>query len=188
MIKELPLIYVAITEDMVRQARMDESKIIAQKGGIWDADGEWTEQSDDCDFIGSLAQQAVSIQFRIWGFHPPETPFFNPDITHDPFDFFWREERLDVKGSPTSKDWPDVYPKSRFLRIDHKGEKDLGKTDRYIFVKIDLQDRLAIIAGVIGVKKFWNIAQDCSGMGIKTPSHYVLAKDLDSFRDFVFGV
>ena len=173
---------------MIKQARLDESNIIAQKGGVWDSDGEWAEFSNDIDFVGSLAQQAVSTQFKLWGFLPEETPFFNPDINNDQFDFLWLEERLDVKGSSTAKGFPDVYPNSRFLRTDHKCEKDIAKIDRYVFVKVNYQDKVAIIAGTIRVRKFWAMAKKCEGMSVTTPSHYILAKNLESFKKFVFAV
>lgn len=182
---------VPLTDEMVKQARMDESNIIEQKGGyLWDADGQWEEHNPEEDFIGSLAQQAVSWQFSEWGFAPEETPFFVATKTADEFDFRWRYENLDVKGSPTSPDYPKVYPRSRFLLPYHKREKHRGKVQRYIFVKVNYPDRVALIAGIIHFNDFWSKAQDCeeAGMAVKTPSAFVLTTDLASFRNFVFGV
>ena len=96
-------------------------------------------------------------------------------------DFEWRYEKCDVKSSPVSEDYPKVYPTSRLLVRD--GTK---KVDRFVFTKINLKDKVVLIAGCIKSHKFWDLAKPLIE-NAKHPCHYVLAKELSPFRDFIYA-
>jgi hypothetical protein len=116
---------------------------------------------------------------------------FDATITSDDFDFMWRYELCDVKGSPFGKKWHDVVPNSHFFIESSKELFHRRKgLKRYIFVKIDLEDDMAVIAGVISVEDFWKKGGDArvAGMKVLTPTTFVDAPQLESFRKFAFGI
>lgn len=173
----LDLQYIPLTKEMVALAEKHEKQFRENKG-------IQNMLTEDCDLIGSLAQQAVVKQFELWHFKADNSKIFDPNITSDKYDFIWRYEKCDVKGSSLGKDWHDVFKNTRFLI---ESEKELSHRvkglQRYVFVKIDLQDRMAIIAGTISFEDFWRKSYDAEeyDMRVKKPTRFILASQLTSF-------
>lgn len=180
------LTFIPITDEMIELAQEHQDLLIKQHG-------EQNVLVENQGITGSIAQQAVVWQMRKWGFEPEDSPIFDENIRSDKYDFEWRYEKIDVKGSPLGKGWHTVYPKSRLLVQNNKREKHLQKgIDRYLFVKIDHDDETdkplqAIVVGFYNVNNFWKYGLDGSDMKVKEPTTYVLAKDCTPFKDFVFA-
>lgn len=174
-------IHVEITEELIQQAELDNESIKRQKG---DDNKSTILMTESNDFIGSLAQNSVFQYFDDVGIYIQKTSFFDKSIHQDECDFEHRGLN-DIKGSPTTKQWNQVYPRSRFLLSDHQLKKEV---DWYTFVKIDLEENIAHIAGVINYGDFMDKSEPFQSQNTKSPCHFILAKDLKPFRDYVFGV
>lgn len=180
---KLYLDYIPITSEMAERARKDANSLDTQHGRD-------TRLTRDSGFIGSLAQQAVAKQFSLWGLKPENSRIFDPSITSDECDFVWRYERCDVKGSPCGKNWHDVFPNTHFfIETEKKKVHEEKGLQRYVFVKIDLEENMAIISGVMSFEDFWKKGVDArvAGMRVKIPTTFVDARQLDSFRKFVYS-
>lgn len=142
------------------------------------------------DLYGYIGQFGIIDWFQDLGFNSEHEDYFTDDKKGDEYDFIWRYERCDVKASPTSKDYPKVYPKSRLLVKD-----DTKQVDRLVFVKVNIPDRKMFIAGTISWQNFWGVpeeylegkAKPFESKNSKYPCHYILAKDLDDFKKFVYA-
>lgn len=173
-------VIVGLDDEMISQAYKNQKDMINNKGGMFNS------YSDLCDVIGSLAQQAVAYQMMMWGLKPENSDFFQRDINSDEFDFMWRYEKVDVKGSPFGEGWHIIYPKTRFLIEQNKENIHFQKgINRYVFVKIDLKLKKAIIAGIISFNRFWEQAVREDSGNWKVPTAWVSFNDLESFEDFV---
>ena len=136
------------------------------------------------DFYGVLGQHAVLEKIRDWGFDPIAEKYFDEDNRQgDQFDLYWRYQRCDVKASPTSKDFPKVYPKSRLLLRENTKE-----VDTLIFAKVNVQERKVYVPGVISWDRFHRISKPFQSENMKHPCYWIQARDLSSFRKFVYGV
>lgn len=171
-------IHIDITPDMLVQAHKDEANIKNQKGL---ANPSTKFLSNDRDFIGSLGQNAVFGWFEEAGIYIEKTPYFNQNINNDKFDFFHRGAN-DVKSSPMQNGWSDIYPMSAFLISEHQKQKVL---DWYTFVKVDLENMVVHIAGVISYEDFW---KNSTEEKYKVNCNKILAKQLQPFRDYALGV
>jgi hypothetical protein len=140
--------------------------------------------NNDRDLLGFLGQASVVHKIREWGYEPKFSAYFNPALTGDDGDFEWRYEKCDVKASSVSKDFPKVYPNSRFLIKD---KSEVKEVDRYVFCKVDIPKRVVLIAGCMNYNRFWRDSKPLESDKCKEPCHYVLAKDLDSFRKFIYA-
>lgn len=162
---------VSILEKDIEESEDYNKLLINQKGGIVN------EMSDHFGYIGYLSQKAVERALIQLNVDYVKSPYFNPNIHRDEYDYIIQGFKCDVKGSPGK-----IYKKSRFLVRDDKKEKD-KLIDVYIFVKIE--EKLAQIVGVISYKKFWNISTSSSGMKVVKPCHYVLKDNLLPLRKFI---
>jgi hypothetical protein len=138
--------------------------------------------NEDRDLIGAIGQLWVIEQIKSWGFVPQEWGYFDPNKRSDDCDFIWRYEKCDVKASPTQ--FPQIYRNSRFLIKDDSESK---KVDHYIFVKVDLAGKKVVIAGCMKYNCFWEDSLPFESYKIKYPCHYILAKDLTPFEDFIYA-
>lgn len=181
----LDLQYVPLTKDMFKKAEEDDKNFYKLKNGLHGF------MSENCNIIGSLAQQAVAKQFEIWKFKPINSPFFDDKVKSDKYDFMWRGEKCDVKGSEMGKGWHDIYPNSvLMIESDEKIPHKIKGIQRYVFVGIDLEDKMAIICGQIKYEDFWRIGKNAreSGFKVKKATTYIRAKEAGSFRKFVYSV
>jgi hypothetical protein len=123
----------------------------------------------DRDTIGYMGQAAVALVLD----QAEASPYFNPDLKGDEFDFKLDGERIDVKSS-TLGNAPPYCPKCRLLVRD--GTKE---TDRYVFCKVDSKSRKVYIVGTITYNRFQEISKPFKA---KYPCRYVLRKDLEPFE------
>jgi hypothetical protein len=131
----------------------------------------------DKNLIGAIGQLVATKQIRDWGYDV-ETCYFDPEVSSDSCDFMWKYEKVDVKSSPG-------YASGHNSRFLIKEESESKKVDRYVFVKVNLEERNCYIAGCITYNDFWNKALVFESPRIKFPCKYVLGKDLTSFKDFI---
>lgn len=142
------------------------------------------------DLYGYIGQLGVVEWMNSLGFEVEHGEYFKDDKLGDDCDFVWRDEKCDVKASSTSKGYPIVYPKTRFLVKD--GTKEV---DRFVFAKVNLPDKILLIAGTMSWYDFWGvpeeykkgIARPFESERIKHPCHFVLARELESFTNFVYA-
>lgn len=170
-------VHVDITEELIQQALQDERNLARQKG---ENNPTTNVLSKRRDFVGSLGQNAVFLWFENAGIEIDKTPYFNPNIHDDKFDFVHRGTN-DVKSKQLGKGWGTIYPRSSFIVSYHQKPKPM---DWYTFVGIDLENNIAHIAGVISASEFWD---KCEDIQLKIKSGKILAKDLMPFRNYVFA-
>lgn len=174
-------VHVDITDDMIEQAQLDNRSLKNQKG----KDNKSTIlMTVNNDIIGSIAQNSVFKFFDESSIYIEKTKYFDKSIHKDKCDFEHRGLN-DVKGSPTKGKWNEVYPNTSFLLSDHQLEKEV---DWYTFVRVDFDNRIAHIAGVISYSDFMDKAQKMESPNLKSPCHFIMAKHLQSFRNYAFGV
>lgn len=171
-----------ISRSLKDQAEEDSKNITQQKGFV---NASTVNLSERRDYVGSIAQNGLIEKIYSMGIKVEEvTPYFNSSIHQDEYDFKQRGARVDVKGSEMTSDFPQVYPNTRFLIKDKSKDK---RVDYYAFVKVNLEDDLIHIAGIISYEDFWTLGQPFIGK-FKNPSHFVLAKDLKPLMPFILGV
>jgi hypothetical protein len=139
--------------------------------------------NDKRDFYGYLGQLGVIEWMESKKLYPEHGKYFEESKKGDKCDFIWRGELCDVKTSPVTKEFPYVYKKSRLLLND-----ETKKVDRLVFAKVNLWDKVLYIAGTVSWYTFYYLAKPLTGENVKDPCHYVLAKDLDDFWDYAFGI
>lgn len=176
-----------ITDDLIELAEKDEYHLALQKGV---RNPTTLNLNKRHDFIGSLAQNGVFRYVRALGFAlEDETPYFDATINQDRYDYMNRGAIYDVQGAPMGE-FEDgrkievVYPNTRFLIKNEKEEKEM---DYYTFCKVDVENGIVHIAGVISYNKFWDELDQEGEETYKHPCHYCRAKDLTSFRDSILG-
>lgn len=170
-----------ISDFTIEQAREDSANLKKQKGHN---NPSTIEMSHDRDIIGSIAQNIVFEYFDQEGLYIAKTSFFDKAIHRDACDFEHRGLN-DVKGSPTRNGYNKIYPSTSFLLSDHQRDK---KVDWYTFVRLDMENREAHIAGVIAYYDFLEYSKPMESPNLKSPCHYIETKYLKPFRDYVFGV
>lgn len=168
------ILSVSITEEMFIQAKEDSKNIKEQKGV-----GNKTSivLTEDNDFIGSLAQNGVFRYLDLQGIQYTRSRFFDSSIHKDSYDFLVKDKKWDVKGSPKDPKY-EIGENSRYLVMLDDKEKIV---DYYLFVKVDVGNKIIYIPGYIGYKEFWE------GKGalfispkVKYPCWYILGKDIIS--------
>lgn len=173
--------HIEITQDLIDQAEIDAKNIKQQKG----ANNKSTiNMVNNHDIIGSIAQNVVFRYFEQNGILIEETPYFDKSIHKDKCDFEHRGLN-DVKGSPAKRGWKEIRPYTSFLLSDHQRAK---KVDWYTFVRLDMDDRIAHIAGVISYQDFLDKSVEATFANLKSPCHYIEAKHLEPMRRYAFGI
>lgn len=140
------------------------------------------------DLYGYIGQQGVIEWIESQGFIVEYGDYFDDSNSGDEYDFIWKYEKCDVKTSPTDKDFPRVYRNSRFLVKE--GTK---KVDRFVFAKVNAEEKLLYIAGTISWADFYGteenqkpLSKEFESENMKHPCRYILNKDLESFKDFIY--
>lgn len=134
------------------------------------------------DLIGSLGQNGIIDVFNRYGMQGglELTPYYDPSIHKDEYDFLYRGHDYDVK-STIMKKFKAVANHSAFLVSDRQMNKRVGS---YCFAMVDLDNNLIHYAGVITYEKFWQIAQQ-AGEWAKSPAHIVEARDLQPLGEII---
>ena len=174
-------LHLDISEDILHQATIDEKNVKSQKGNN---NYSTIRMTTNNDYVGSIAQNIVFKYFDDIGIAIEKTAYFDKLIHKDLCDFEYRG-RNDIKGSPTNGKWNEVYSNTSFLLSDHQMGK---KVDWYTFVRVDLDHNIAHIAGVISYKDFFEKSEEMKSDRIKSPCHFITAKHLKPFRDYVYAV
>lgn len=178
-------------QSLVEQAKEKERILITTLGQNNRKNRQIRDASNVLGYIGQYA--SISQVQDVWGIDVVSPDYINPDFKGDEYDWMYDNQRIDTKASPLGK-FPDgqviknVFPKSRFLiAIEHR-EKPM---DYYCFVKVDLEDKLVHIAGVIRFDDFWRddrIWEKTGRDGNKYTCGYCFAYDLTDLRKFIFRV
>lgn len=176
-------VHLPITDELLAKAREEDRLITLQKG----VNNPTTrDMSPEKHLLGSLGQNAVADYIESQGFVlDSRTPFFDPNIHRDEYDFIHNGLANDVK---TQK----LHASNGFARIVYRGTKfrihdeDREKPiDIYTFTSIDMEQNIIHLPGVISHKRFWKISKPWESERMIYPCHVVPAFELYPFEKFL---
>lgn len=174
-------LHIQIPEELKIKAIEDDKRLKQQKGQNNKSQILMTSRND---IIGSIAQNIVLSYFEQEEIDVESTLYFDETIHQDTCDFIYRGKN-DVKGSPANARFNEVWPSTTFLLSDKQRDK---RVDWYTFVRVDLDNNVAHIAGVISYDDFIKHSVRFDNPNLKSPCHTIEAKRLLSFKSYVFGI
>ncbi len=172
--------HVEISDALMDICLEQEQKIIAQKGF---RNPSTLPLNKRRDLIGSLGQNGIMDIFNDAGMGGGVefSPYFNPAVYGDQFDFRYRGTTYDVKSSPIRK-YKWVGPRTSFLVSDRQRNKPV---DAYVFCQVDVENRVIHYAGVIEYNFFWDAALPAEGEWVRSAAHIIEAKQLSPLEDII---
>jgi len=140
------------------------------------------------DYNGVLAQLAVFKAIESIGVQPEAiSPPFDPNISKDRFDYMHRGMKHDVKGTLIGE-WQGkrrMWPKSRLLVNPEKKERDM---DYYTFAKLDIENCILHIPGIITCQEFWDVSVPDTGENRISECNYVFPYQCIDWEPWMRGV
>lgn len=169
-----------ITDELFELAEYEMAKLKAQKG---ENNPTTVNITNNHDLIGSLAQNAVFTYIENMGIYVETTPYYDPRRNADKCDLYHRGQFVDIKGSSIYK-YPHVTRYTKHLVYDHQKDKPM---DEYLFCKVDIDNRLVHIAGLVSYEEAWQDKYRYMVKG-KHPAHQIPQPVLKPFREWLLGV